>query len=121
MPLGKDSAMPRNTKWEELGARRSTDDPEAQEAYEQARIDFELAQLAYDLRKRAGFTQKELAARMGTTQSAIARLEGGGASPTIDLLKRLGDATGAKLVLAVSEDMELDAMQVRLCTEQLQT
>lgn len=34
MPLGKDSAMPRNTKWEELGARRSTDDPEAQEAYD---------------------------------------------------------------------------------------
>ncbi|CAN5669440.1 MAG: helix-turn-helix domain-containing protein [Actinomycetota bacterium] len=108
--------MTRNTTWEELRAQRSADDPEAHEAYEQARIDFELAQLAYDLRKRAGLTQKELAARMGTTQSAIARLEGGGTTPTIELLKRLGEATGTKLVLAVGEDVGTDAMQVRFAS-----
>ena len=40
-----------------------------------------LAELVYTLRTRAGLTQTELARRMCTTQSSIARIEGGGSVP----------------------------------------
>ena len=46
-----------------------------------------LGQLIYDLRTEAGLSQRELAARMGTTQSLISRLEeGGGTRNRIDTL-----------------------------------
>lgn len=45
-------------------------------------------------RKAAGLTQAALAARVGTTQSAIARAEIGRALPRLDLLQRITDATG---------------------------
>ena len=37
---------------------------------------------------------------MGTTQSSIARIEGGGSLPTLDMLSRLAHATGSALRLA---------------------
>ncbi len=45
-------------------------------------------------RRAAGLTQAGLAARLGTTQSAIARLERGEVAPTITTLSRLADALG---------------------------
>jgi transcriptional regulator with XRE-family HTH domain len=45
-------------------------------------------------------TQGELAARAGMTQSAIARLERGGANPTVATLANVIAATGHQLVLA---------------------
>ena len=46
-----------------------------------------LGQLIYDLRTEAGLSQRDLAARMGTTQSLISRLEeGGGTRNRIDTL-----------------------------------
>ena len=42
----------------------------------------------------AGLTQAELAAKVGTTQSAIARLERGAVTPTIQTLCRLADVLG---------------------------
>ena len=50
-------------------------------------------------RVRAGLTQQELAQRMGTTQSTIARLERGGRSPNIKTLRRLAEVTGSQLVV----------------------
>jgi transcriptional regulator with XRE-family HTH domain len=44
--------------------------------------------LIRDARKAAGLTQAELAARMGTTQSAVARLEGPGSNPSVETLER---------------------------------
>src|SRR3954470_8646086 len=52
----------------------------------------ELGRALQDARLRAGLTQAELAARTGTTQSAIARLEGGAVTPTLETLCRLADA-----------------------------
>lgn len=42
---------------------------------------------------------------MGTTQSAGARMEGGGARPTVGTLERLAAAVGADLVVAVGENL----------------
>ena len=45
-------------------------------------------------RLRAGLSQRELARRAGTSQSAVARLESGAASPTVATLERLVSAAG---------------------------
>lgn len=50
-------------------------------------------------RVRAGLTQAQLARRMGTKQSVIARLETGGRSPSINTLRTLAEATGSRLVV----------------------
>ena len=50
-------------------------------------------------RQRAGLSQVELARRMKTTQSTIARLERGGRSPSVKTLRKLAEATGCRLVV----------------------
>lgn len=56
-----------------------------------------LAALGLELarnRRRAGLTQREVAERMGTTQSSIARVESGAARPSLDFLDRFARASG---------------------------
>lgn len=92
--------------WQELRSERASQDPDFDVHASQARLRFDLAQLVYDLRTGANLTQAELASRMGTTQSAIARLEGGGTNPSAELLQRLGNAVGVRLVLAIEGPFE---------------
>ena len=74
-------------------------DPAYRQAYEAQRQEFDLASQLISARVRAGLTQEQLAQRMGTTQSAIARLEGGGRVPSVKTLERFAQATGTRLVL----------------------
>jgi ribosome-binding protein aMBF1 (putative translation factor) len=87
--------------WKDIRAERATSVEDFVEEVDEARLRMDLAQFVYDLRDAAGITQKELAERMGTTQSAIARLEGGGTNPSAELLQRLGHALNVRLVLTV--------------------
>jgi transcriptional regulator with XRE-family HTH domain len=77
--------------------------PADRDEYDRARSAAELAgsvaELVYGMRSRAGLTQTELAARMGTTQSSVARMESGGSLPTIEMLARLAQATGVPVRL----------------------
>ena len=73
------------------------------EAYEQAGVALRLAELFYDTRVAAGLSQTELAKRMGTSQPVIARIEGGGSTPTVDMLDRLARATGKRLEISLSQ------------------
>jgi len=50
-------------------------------------------------RQEKGFSQRQLAEIVGTTQSAIARLERGGRPPRIDTLLRIADALECELVV----------------------
>ena len=50
-------------------------DPEQERFYEQALFDTEVASLLYDLRTKAGLSQRALAKKVGTTASVICRLE----------------------------------------------
>lgn len=52
-------------------------DPKYQAAYDELAREFKLARSVIEARTRAGLTQDELARRMETTQSVIARLESG--------------------------------------------
>lgn len=75
---------------------------EYEEAYERAGLAMRLAELFYDARTGAGLTQTELARRMGTTQPTIARIEGGGRMPTLDMLERLATAVGQHLDISLA-------------------
>ena len=61
--------------------------------------EFELASELIAARVRAGLTQSELAERMGTTQSAVARLESGRQLPSMRTLARYAKATGSRPVV----------------------
>lgn len=96
--------MVKRTGWDDIKAQRPLSE-EGRAAYEdEARISAFRA-LVHRLRTEAGLTQAELAGRMGTTQSAIARMEGGGARPTLETLERLAAAVGAELVVGVGENL----------------
>jgi transcriptional regulator with XRE-family HTH domain len=65
-------------------------------------------------RKRAALTQVELATRMGTTQTAIARLERRGSNPRLSTLRRALAATGHDLSFdVVARVSEVDEDQIR--------
>ena len=95
---GTDEAGDAMTKLTELKAR-FMEDPEFREEY--ARIDGEYALIEALVRARtaAKLTQAELASRLGTTQSAVARLEGGRVSPSFATLRRYAEATGTRLTV----------------------
>ena len=79
--------------------KRLMEDPEFQEEYARADDEFTLIEALIRARAAAELTQAELARRLGTTQSAIARLEGGGVSPSFATLRRYAEATGARLTI----------------------
>jgi len=58
--------------------------------------------LVRDARRHRGLTQLQLAERLGTSQSAVARIEQGGQNLTLDLLGRLSAALGSELTRSVS-------------------
>ena len=52
-------------------------------------------------RTKKGMTQKDLADKIGTKQSAIARLESGNANPSFDFLKKETSALGSELIVQI--------------------
>ncbi len=108
--------MAKRTTWNELKERRPLS-PEARAAYEdEARI-AAFREFVYRLRVEAGLTQAELAERMGTTQSAIARMDGGGARPNLETLEKLATAVGAELVVGVGEHLSENRSIAKLVRE----
>lgn len=79
--------------------QRLMQDPEFRAEYARADEEYALVEAMIRARTDANLTQSELAARIGTTQSAIARLEGGRLSPSIRTLRRHAEATGTRLTL----------------------
>ena len=104
------------TAWSELKKQRHLT-TEGRAAYEdEARIAAFRA-LVYRLRTEAGLTQSELAGRMGTTQSAIARMEGGGTRPTLETLEKLATALGGELIVGVGEHLSENRSIAKLVRE----
>ncbi len=77
-------------------AEREARDPEFRAARAATRDAYAARLAVIEARLCAGLTQKELADRIGTTQSAIARLERGNALPKLDTLHKLAVALGVK-------------------------
>ena len=88
------------TKLKQL-KQRFMEDPEFRAEY--ARVDEEYALIEALVRARtaAKLTQAEVALRLGTTQSAVARLESGRVSPSFATLRRYAEATGTRLTVGL--------------------
>jgi len=105
--------MANYSRWDDVKNKRRGPDAETRAGVEQ---DLALGQLIYDLRTEAGLSQRQLAEKMGTTQSVISRLEeGGGARNRIDTLARVATALDRHLVDSFPEKVPtklIDAVQV---------
>jgi ribosome-binding protein aMBF1 (putative translation factor) len=71
--------------------------PEYRKAYDALSDEFALAQEMIEARNRAGLTQLQVAKRINTTQSVVARLESGTSMPSTRTLQRYAKATGSRL------------------------
>jgi DNA-binding XRE family transcriptional regulator len=72
-------------------------DPEFVNEYESLEEEFVLAGALIDARAKSNLTQDQIAERMGTSRTAVVRLEGGKGNPSLNTLRRFAEATGTKL------------------------
>jgi ribosome-binding protein aMBF1 (putative translation factor) len=73
-------------------------DPEHESFFEQALFDTEVASMVYDLRTKAGLSQRALAKKVGTTASVICRLEDADyEGHSLAMLRRIAAALGKRL------------------------
>ena len=85
--------------------------PEVRKAYDELAEEFSFIDEVLKARAASGLTQSELAARVGTTQSAIARLESGTPkhSPSIVTLQRYARAMGYRVEIKLVKERGLTA------------
>jgi ribosome-binding protein aMBF1 (putative translation factor) len=67
--------------------------------YKRLESQYSLISQVIDARVKRKLTQKQLAQKLGTKQSAISRLEAGRANPTLSFLKKLAVAMNQQLVI----------------------
>lgn len=84
--------------------KKWVDDPEVRNAFADMTPEFEFSRGLIAARIEAGLTQEEVAQRMGTTQSVVARLEGGRSLPSVKSLYRYAEATGTKAIFHLVQE-----------------
>ena len=75
--------------------------PEIKAEYDALANEFAIARELIAARTRAGLSQAEVAQRMGTTQSVVARLESGRRPPSLRTVQRYAQAVGARAVVRI--------------------
>jgi transcriptional regulator with XRE-family HTH domain len=78
-------------------------DAETRAAYDGMVEEFAIARELIAARARAGLSQGEVAQRMGTTQSVVARLESGKRPPSMRTVQRFAEAVGGHLVFRIEQ------------------
>jgi transcriptional regulator with XRE-family HTH domain len=89
-------------------------EPAYAKAYADLEPEFQFASAVIKARAAAGMTQADLARRMDTTQTAIARLESGSSLPSTRTLKRVAEATGMRMHFGFSVKGEASAGKATL-------
>lgn len=74
--------------------------------YEAMADEYAIARELIAARTRAGLSQSEVAQRMGTTQSVVARLESGRRLPSLRTVERFAQAVGGHVVLQIEDGVE---------------
>lgn len=74
-------------------------DPAVRTEFDALEPEFAIARALIAARARAGLSQAEVAERMGTVQSVVARLESGRSAPNLRTIRRYAEAVGARLTI----------------------
>jgi ribosome-binding protein aMBF1 (putative translation factor) len=96
------AGLPVMPGFREMALRRQADEQAARMAEDRGRLVRELA----GQRQAAGLSQTEVAARMGTSQSAVARLESGTADVRASTLERYAAAVGGQITWKLDRPAE---------------
>lgn len=88
-------------KAKDLHAADMASDPKYRAAYDALDDEFALVSALIRARTHAQLSQAEVASRMGTTESAVSRLESGRVKPSTRTLERYARATGHKLHISL--------------------
>lgn len=93
----KTTAIPRALPADDLEryiTKRKTRDPRLARTFEDGYQSFMVGALLQSEREKAGLTQTELARRIGTTKTAISRVEGGARDVRFSTIERIAQALG---------------------------
>lgn len=97
----------RSTKLHDQLRDEVLSDPEAHAAYEAFKLQLDLAEQLKAARNEAHLTQEEVAERMHTKKTVIARLEAGGGrskhSASIKTIQKYACAVGCNLIITVKK------------------
>ena len=90
------------SKWEDL-EKELLSDPKVKKEYDRLAPRYTIISQLIAARLKRGFTQRDVAEKLGTRQSAIARLEGGNVNPSLEFLQRIAQVMGYKLNIHLSK------------------
>jgi len=76
-------------------------DKAVKKEYDALESEFALARMIIDKRLKIGLSQKELARKVGTGQSAISRLESGDYNPTVGMLRKVANALDSEVYVSI--------------------
>lgn len=76
-------------------------DKEIKKTYNELGPEFALIEMMIQKRIKNGLTQKQIASKIGTRQSAISRFESGTYNPTLSFLKKIAEALGTRLQISL--------------------
>ena len=87
--------------FEDFKRKAFAKDPELKRAYDDLEVEYSIIEQVIQRRLEKGLSQKQLAEKIGTKQSAIARLEGGNTNPSVAFLEKVAKALGGKLQISI--------------------
>lgn len=90
------------SKWEDL-EKELLADPKVKKEYDRLAPRYAVISQVISARIIAGMTQSEVAKKVGTKQSAIARLESGNVNPSLEFLQKIAQGMGYKLTVHLSK------------------
>lgn len=79
--------------------KKSLKDPEFRREYKALEVEDQIIRAIIQKRITEGMTQKKLAQKVGTTQSAIARFEREGINPSFDFVQKIARAVGVRIAV----------------------
>lgn len=85
----------------EVLTRKILKDPEVKRLYDEMEAEYQVISAIIGKRLEKKMSQKQLADKMGTKQSAISRLESGNSNPSINYLSKVAKALGGELQIRI--------------------
>ncbi len=82
--------------------KRALKDPQIKAEYDRLGPEYEIIEAIIRKRLEKGMSQKQLAEKMGTKQSALSRLESGNYNPSLAFLKKVATALGSKVHISLT-------------------